>query len=196
MLFKNQRGMSLIEVMIAILLLGIVIIPLFDLFVNGNIFTATARHDVAALNFAQEKLEEIKSMSYKDVSQTISETGTAQGGSVNTITLAAGAGSTDGYYNNYMIETTGGIGSGQKRKIVGYAGISKVATIDGNWDVQPDSITTYKIDKKVAETSDRYNYKISVVNGVYNLKTVTAAVYYKARDTEREVSLTTEKLKR
>jgi len=41
-----------------------------------------------------------------------------------------------------------------------------------------------------------YSYKISVVEGIYNLKTVTAVVYFKIRDIEREVFLTTEKLKR
>ena len=59
MVWKNREGMSLIEVIVATLLLAIAIIPLLQFFITGSTLTATARHEVTALNFAQE-LEELK----------------------------------------------------------------------------------------------------------------------------------------
>lgn len=73
--------------------------------------------------------------------------GTAQAGAATTITLAAGASASDGYYNQCYVRITGGTGSGQIRKISSYVGATKVATIGGaNWSTNPDATSTYSIE--------------------------------------------------
>jgi len=124
MYLKNQSGMSLIEVMVALLILSILTVPLISYFVTGNVYTATARNDIAAMSLAQEKLEEIKAKSYNLVltEQTIQITGR---------------------YN------------------------------------------------------DIFSYGIIVhENASRSLKTATVTIYYKEQDRDRQVSLTTDKLKR
>jgi hypothetical protein len=56
-------------------------------------------------------------------------TGTAQAGSAGSITLAAGASSTDDLYNGMVISITSGTGSGHKGVITDYNGTTKVATV-------------------------------------------------------------------
>lgn len=120
--------MSLIEVVVAILILGIITVPLVNFFLTGNVYTAMARHDLTALHLAQEKLEEIKSKPYREV-------------------------------------------------------VSEPA------DPSAPPLTI----------SDRYggaySYKITVREDD-NAKTVTVTIYFKDRDQVKEVSLTTEKIKR
>lgn len=75
-------------------------------------------------------------------------TGTAQAGSANTITLAAGDTTADGGYVGQSIVLTGGTGKGQAATISG--NVSKVAMVvtpyaNGNWLVNPDATTTYSI---------------------------------------------------
>jgi hypothetical protein len=72
--------------------------------------------------------------------------GTAQSGSTNTtIKLAAGSSAVDDYYTGMYITITGGTGSGLTRKITGYVGSTKVATVSSAWDVTPDATTAYSI---------------------------------------------------
>lgn len=70
-------------------------------------------------------------------------TGTAQAGATGSITLAAGAPSTD--LTGFVIATTGGTGPGQERVITAYNTTTKVATIYPNWTVTPDATTTYSV---------------------------------------------------
>ena len=72
-------------------------------------------------------------------------TGTAQAGAATTITLAAsGPSATDDFYNDMLIEITGGTGSGQTAVISDYVGSTKVATVP-TWTTNPDNTSTYKI---------------------------------------------------
>jgi len=83
---------------------------------------------------------------------TATESGTAQAGAAQAITLAAGANEGDDYYNNFSIAITGGTGAGQQRTISDYNGTSKVADVDRVWDTQPDATSTYA----VHQTADRF----------------------------------------
>lgn len=83
-------------------------------------------------------------------------TGTAQAGAASTITLAAGASATDDEYNNLYIVITGGTGSGQTRRITDYVGSTKVATVDEDWDTQPDATSTYSIQSFSENLVDQY----------------------------------------
>lgn len=181
----------MLEVLVAIILLGLATIPLLNFFVSGNAFTARAGNEVAALNFAQELLEEIKSIPDNQI-------GKVQGSTENTIKLEPRASSVDGYYKDWVVALAGGTGAGQVRRIAAYNGTTRTATVDRNWDnrdVWPDTTTTYVLLKVAA---DRYPFRISLADapGAQNLRTVTVTVYYQDRGQWREVSLTTDKLRR
>jgi Tfp pilus assembly protein PilV len=140
MIWKNQEGMSLIEVIVAILLAAIAIIPLLQFFVTGSAFTATARHEVTALNFAQELIEELKSVNSRQigVARECTETGN------NKIRLANDAGNIS---INHLITITAGKGEGQVRKITGYKPSNQVATVTPAWDTgkAPDDTSHYLV---------------------------------------------------
>jgi len=76
---------------------------------------------------------------------TAENSGTAQAGAANTITLAAAASATDEFYTGMLVRLTGGTGSGQIREIIGYVGATKVATVSRAWTTNPDATTTYKV---------------------------------------------------
>jgi hypothetical protein len=56
-------------------------------------------------------------------------TGSAVAGAAGSITLAAGASATDGFYNGMVVSITSGTGSGSSGLIVDYVGSTKVATV-------------------------------------------------------------------
>lgn len=69
---KNRRrwdglgnsGFTLIEVLIAVLILVAAIIPLMTAFIHGARWTAESRDLITAVNLAQGKLEELKNRPY------------------------------------------------------------------------------------------------------------------------------------
>jgi hypothetical protein len=65
------------------------------------------------------------------------ESDTSTAASVNTITLAAGANATNGYYNNWLITITSGLGIGVTNAIISYDGSTKIATVTTNWTTPP-----------------------------------------------------------
>lgn len=71
--------------------------------------------------------------------------GTAQAGAAGTITLDASASATTDFYENCIIYLTGGTGAGQTRLCSAYNGSTKVATITPNWDVTPNSTSTFAV---------------------------------------------------
>lgn len=73
------------------------------------------------------------------------QSGTAQAGAASAITLATGASDTDDYYNGMQVRLDGGTGDGQIRSIIDYVGSTKVATVDSDWDINPDATTTYDV---------------------------------------------------
>lgn len=82
---------------------------------------------------------------YNVVGSSISQSGTAQTGTVNTITLASAASSTNGTYDPSLVRITGGTGAGQARLILDYVGATRVAVVDRDWRVNPDNTSTYEI---------------------------------------------------
>jgi len=74
------------------------------------------------------------------------DSGTAQAGAADTITLKAASSATVNYYLDYYVTITGGTGVlGETRRISAYNNSTKVATVLGNWTTTPDSTTTYEI---------------------------------------------------
>ena len=75
-------------------------------------------------------------------------TGTAQAGASSTITLDSGASAKDDFYNGCYVNITNDTPSnvrGQARRIIDYAGSTKVATIEGTWGTNPSSSSTFEI---------------------------------------------------
>ena len=79
-------------------------------------------------------------------SAVTTDTGTAQAGSSNTITLKSASSFTlDDEPNGMFIEITSGTGSGQKRHVEDYVGSTKVLTVYPAWDTAPDNTSHYEI---------------------------------------------------
>lgn len=80
-------------------------------------------------------------------SAATTDTGTAQAGGADTITLKAATSFTsDDDPNGMFITLTSGTGSGQTRHVEDYVASTKVATVYPAWDTQPDNTTGYKIE--------------------------------------------------
>lgn len=74
------------------------------------------------------------------------DTGTAQAGSSNTITLkAASSFTSDDEPNGMFIEITSGTGSGQTRHVEDYVASTKVLTVEPAWDTAPDNTSNYEV---------------------------------------------------
>ncbi len=184
----NQKGMSLIELLTSLMIIGMVIFPVLNLFRHSGIMTALGRQEVTALNFAQEIIEGVKSVNDN-------HSGLVQGVEEEIIILEDRTSSEDDAYNNHFIVITGGSGSGQVRTINGYDGGSHTATVDQSWTTPLPVIneSTYLL---LEGFDQRFDFKISLAPGAINLKTVRATVYYQVNDQLKEISLTTEKLMR
>jgi lysophospholipase L1-like esterase len=81
--------------------------------------------------------------------------GTAQTGGASTITLASGASASNNAYaaanRNDWIWITAGTGAGQVRRITGYVGATKVATVDVAWVTVPDATSVYEVGTRTGE---------------------------------------------
>ena len=71
--------------------------------------------------------------------------GTAQTGTVGSITLAAGESSVNEFYANAFVTIVSGVGVGQTRTISAYDGSTKVATVSLNWATTPDATSVYLV---------------------------------------------------
>ena len=69
--------------------------------------------------------------------------GLVRGGTTNTITLNPLASPIDDVYNYQTIFLRSGLGEDQTGLVIAYDGTTKIATIEGEWDVVPDTTTGY-----------------------------------------------------
>lgn len=69
----NERGLSLVEVMVVSVILGIVAVGFFATFDVSKRLTAAARQETKAVNLAQEKLEELRGVPYADLESVSGE---------------------------------------------------------------------------------------------------------------------------
>jgi len=83
-----------------------------------------------------------------DLGRTVGN-GTSQAGAATTITLKAADTKDDDFYNNMTIRITGGTGAGQEKTIDDYVNSTKVATVNSAWTTNPDSTSTYAIQKDI-----------------------------------------------
>lgn len=109
--------------------------------------------------------------------------GTAQAGAAGTITLAAGASSTDDFYNNTLVQITGGTGVGQARFISDYVGSTRVANVNENWITNPDNTSVYAVlafgsipGATAPSAADIWTYATRVLTAATNVTSTGAAV--------------------
>lgn len=69
--------------------------------------------------------------------------GLARGGTNNTITLNTLASAFDGVYIGQIIFIRSGTGADQAKVVIGYTGTSRVAIVDSDWVVNPDTSSAY-----------------------------------------------------
>ena len=67
----------------------------------------------------------------------LQDSGSAKGGAATTITLRVGTSASNDFYKNGLIVITRNTGTGQARKITGYVGATRIATVDRAWDIIP-----------------------------------------------------------
>ena len=89
-------------------------------------------------------------------SSVITQTGTAQAGGANTITLKSSSTYADDDPNGMFITLTSGTGSGQTRHVEDYVASTKVLTVYPAWDTAPDSTTHYKVEAFAEAAVDEY----------------------------------------
>lgn len=95
-------------------------------------------------------------------------TGTATAGGSNTITLAAGASSTNDFYKGQILRITGGTGSGSVGLITGYVGSTKVATVRYvSGTVSADNTSAYSIGLQTVYTPVSASFASSTI--YYNI---------------------------
>lgn len=70
---------------------------------------------------------------------------TAQAGSGTTIQLDGGASAVNDFYKDSLVRIVGGTGVGQTRRITGYVGATKTATVNTAWSVNPDVTSIFEI---------------------------------------------------
>jgi hypothetical protein len=74
-----------------------------------------------------------------------SRTGTAQGGTIDTIILDAAASSTDNFYHNLIVDILSGTGAGQSRTTFGYTASTKTTEVTVDWVTPPDSTSVFRL---------------------------------------------------
>jgi len=76
-------------------------------------------------------------------------TGTATAVTATSLTLALGSNTTAGYFNNAMLNITGGTtGASQKVRILSYSGSTNIATVAGWIGATPSGVVTYSISRQ------------------------------------------------
>ncbi|MCB5187384.1 hypothetical protein LG200_05115 [Methylobacillus caricis] len=85
--------------------------------------------------------------------------GTAQGGTADTVQLAAAASAVNNFYNGRPITITDGTGEGQAGVIVDYDGATKTAKVIGKDWIETDNTSQYSIEPSVVYTPISANHE-------------------------------------
>jgi Tfp pilus assembly protein PilV len=70
MTWRNQKGASVVEIMVALVLFGIGVVAAARMLPQSSARTTHSRNRTVAVNLAQEKIEELMSEAYKDAELT------------------------------------------------------------------------------------------------------------------------------
>lgn len=88
--------------------------------------------------------------------EIIATSGTAAGGSSTEIILGAEASTVVGAYDGMLVRLRFGTGSVATRRILSYAGPSKIATVDTAWTTPPDATTQYDVISSTGVDDDTF----------------------------------------
>ena len=66
-ILKKENGFSLVEILVAIFILGAALVPIFIMFSEGISLTARSTELNLAVNSAQDKMEEIRNMTHNSI---------------------------------------------------------------------------------------------------------------------------------
>ncbi len=61
---RNDRGFTMIELLVAVVILSVALVPLLGLFVQGRTVSSESWDQVTAVSLAQGKIEELKGMPF------------------------------------------------------------------------------------------------------------------------------------
>ncbi len=67
MSIKDEKGYTLVELLLAVAVLGVIMVPFFGMFSAGNFNNFQAGNYSTAVNLAREKMESIKNTEYDSV---------------------------------------------------------------------------------------------------------------------------------
>lgn len=123
----NSRGSAILDVTVALIILGLLGPALISLFNTSAVFAQYASTHTRALNSVQGVLEEIKALPK-------SKWGNALGGGEDFIRLDSGERFD---HKDLMIALTSGPGEGQVRKVIGYDPETKTAFVEPAWITPP-----------------------------------------------------------
>ena len=107
-------------------------------------------------------------------SAATTETGSAQAGGADTITLKAASGYADDEPNGMFITLTSGTGSGQARHVEDYVASTKVLTVYPAWDTAPDATTGYKVEAFAESAVGEYAQVLSTFGRARYVEFVSA----------------------
>jgi Tfp pilus assembly protein PilV len=68
--WKNEKGSSIVEIMVALLIFGIGLVAAFRMLPQSSATTTHSRNRTTAVNLAQEKIEELMSDGYENADLT------------------------------------------------------------------------------------------------------------------------------
>lgn len=165
----SHTGFSLAEMLIVISIFILIIVTIYSVYSlsqqgylsgeeiaeitqNGRVVLERISREIRQAKeiiteLPEERIDAPNEIKFQDGHiSLVSEQDTAQGATLNTITLASDASDEDDYYKDVFVKIISGAGVGQIRKIYKYNGATKVADIEGSWDTQPVSGSSYKID--------------------------------------------------
>ena len=99
--------------------------------------------------------------------------GTAQAGTANTITLAAGESATNDIFAGDRVVIVAGTGIGEHGIITAYNGTTKVATMSQNWVITPDITSEYELAPADVDV-ETWQHAIATLSATTNLPEVDA----------------------
>ncbi|MBO8128751.1 MAG: prepilin-type N-terminal cleavage/methylation domain-containing protein [Peptococcaceae bacterium] len=88
--FKDETGLTLLEVLVATVILGVAVAAMFNMFVVGSHIAVDAQAETQALNLAQKVLEEYRAMPYGEVVSTTEPQNLAVDGYIYTVDVVEG----------------------------------------------------------------------------------------------------------
>lgn len=161
---RNLKGFTLTEILVAISVFLLIVVIIYsvqafsqsayqrgeiatEIFQNGRVILEKMSREIRQAKDIVTSLPEIPDdpdfpppaeILFQDGhTLAIIESGYAQGGEADKITLIPTASSENNFYKGAFIKIIAGTGVGQIRKIASYDGQTKVASVEENWETTP-----------------------------------------------------------